>query len=242
MRTSLQITVRLVCVSIVCLALATTANATSLILNGGFESGFTSWTRVDQLGSDGTFFLQSGTTSPVSGDPVPAPPGGASAAMTDAAGPGSHVLYQDFVVPAEGAFLSFSLFIGNRSDRFATPSTLDFSTALLNQQVRVDIMRGGTGAFSVAAADVVMNLFQSQVGSPLVSGYTTFTFDLSALFAANPGQTLRLRFAETDNLAALQFGVDNVSLETVSAVPEPQSIQLLGTGLLVLLAVRRHSR
>src|SRR5215470_12306228 len=144
MRTFTQITVRVLCVSTVCLVLATTANATSLILNGGFESGFTSWNRVDQLGSDGTFFLQSGTSSPVSGDPVPLPPGGVSAAMTDAAGPGSHVLYQDFVVPAESASLSFSLFIGNRADRFVTPSTLDFSTPALNQQVRVDILRGGT--------------------------------------------------------------------------------------------------
>ena len=39
-------------VLLVSLTLATTANATSLILNGGFESGFTSWTRADQLGSE----------------------------------------------------------------------------------------------------------------------------------------------------------------------------------------------
>jgi hypothetical protein len=237
-----RITVQLIGVSIVCLSLATAANATALILNGGFESGFTSWTRVDQLGSEGTFVLQSGTTSPVNGDPVPGPPQGLTAAMTDAFGPGSHVLYQDFVVPAEGALLSFSLFIGNRADRFAIAAAagLDFSTTQLNQQARVDIMRGGTAPFSVAAADIALNLFQTQVGAPLVSGYTSFNFNLTSLFAANVGQTLRLRFAETDNLAQFQFGVDNISLETVSAVPEPQSIQLLGTGLLVLLAFRRR--
>ena len=160
--------------------------------------------------------------------------------MTDAFGPGSHVLYQDFVVPAEGALLSFTLFIGNRGDRFVTPASLDFSTPALNQQARVDILRGGTGVFSVAPADILQNLFQTQVGAPLVSGYTPFNFDLTSLFAANVGQTLRLRFAETDNVAPFQFGVDNVSLETVSAVPEPQSIQLFGTGLLVLLAIRRR--
>jgi len=163
-----------------------------------------------------------------------------NAAMTDAGGPGSHVLYQDFVVPAESAVLSFSLFIGNRADRFVTPTTLDFSTPALNQQARVDIMRGGTGAFSVAAGDIVLTLFQTQVGAPLVSGYTSFTFDLTSLFAANVGQTLRLRFAEADNLAQFQFGVDNVSLETGVTVPEPHSIQLIGTGLLVFLAVRRR--
>ena len=76
------------------------------------------WTRADQLGSDGTFSLQAGTLSPVNGDPVPAPPGGTYAAMTDAQGPGSHVLYQDFVVSASSATLSFDLFIGNRADAF----------------------------------------------------------------------------------------------------------------------------
>ncbi|HET9216191.1 MAG TPA: PEP-CTERM sorting domain-containing protein [Terriglobia bacterium] len=228
------------CVSIVCLS-APAANAIPLILNGGFESGFTSWFRVNQLGSEGTFTLQTGTLSPVNGDSVPAPPGGLTAAMTDAGGPGAHVLYQDFVVPAEGALLTFSLFIGNRADRFVTPATLDFSTPALNQQARVDIMRGGTDPFSVAAADVVLNLYQTQVGNALISGYNNFNFDLTSLFSANVGQTLRLRFAETDNLAPFQFGVDNVSLETGTAVPEPQSIPLIATGLLALLAMRRRS-
>ena len=223
------------------LSFTATANAIPLILNGGFESGFTSWVRVDQVGSEGTFTLQTGALSPVSGDPVPAPPGGLTAAMTDAAGPGSHVLYQDFLVPNEGAVLTFSLFIGNRADRFVTPTTLDFSTPALNQRARVDILRGGTDPFSVAAGDIVLVLYQTQVGNPLVSGYNNFNFDLTALFGANVGQTLRLRFAETDNLAPFQFGVDNVSLETTSAVPEPHSIPLLATGLLALLAIRRRS-
>src|SRR5437016_4892918 len=70
------------------------------INNGGFESGFAGWTRADQLGSEGTFALQTGTASPVNGTTVPAPPGGSTAAMTDAQGPGSHVLYQSFTVTA----------------------------------------------------------------------------------------------------------------------------------------------
>ena len=245
MRKFTRLTIQVMGVSIICFSLTTTANATALILNGGFESGFTSWTRVDQLGSEGTFVLQSGPLSPVNGDPVSAPPQGLTAAMTDAFGPGAHVLYQDFVVPAEGALLSFSLFIGNRAGAFAIPAAavgLDFSTPALNQQARVDIMRAGAGAFSVAPADIALNLFQTQVGAPLVSGYTSFNFDLTSLFTANVGQTLRLRFAETDNIERFQFGVDNVSLETASTVPEPQSIQLFGTGLLVLLAFRRRIR
>ena len=227
-------------VSIVFVAAPAIGSATPLILNGGFESGFTSWVRANQLGSEGTFSLQSGTVSPVNGNSVPSPPGGLNAAMTDAFGPGSHVLYQDFLVPAEGALLSFSLFIGNRADRFATPATLDFSTPALNQQARIDILRAGTDPFTVAAADILLNLYRTQVGDPLVSGYNTLNFDLTSLFSANAGQTLRLRFAETDNLSAFQFGVDNVQLETATTAPEPQSILLLGTGVLALLAIRRR--
>src|SRR5688500_12281255 len=87
-----------------------------LIDNGGFESGFSSWTIVDQVGGDGTFSLQSGTLSLVNSFTVPPPPEGSTAAMTDAPGPGSHVLYQDFAVPTGILIpyaISFSLFIGN---------------------------------------------------------------------------------------------------------------------------------
>src|SRR5947208_4200170 len=74
------------------------AHGAEILSNGGFQSGFSGWTRVDSLGSDGTFALQTGTTSPVNRTIVPAPPESSTAAMTDALGPGSHVLYQDFTV------------------------------------------------------------------------------------------------------------------------------------------------
>jgi hypothetical protein len=211
-----------------------------LINNGGFEAGFASWTRQDFAGSEGTFFLQSGTTSPVNLDPVPAPPGGIRAAMTDAQGPGSHVLYQDFVVPTNviAATLRFSLFIGNRATNptapgvplFASPSTLDWSTPALNQQARVDILRAGSDPFSVAAADVLQTVFQTNPGNTFGPGYIPFTINVGALLAAQGGQTLRLRFAEADNIFTFQLGVDNVSL---AAVPEPSSLVLCGIGTLL---------
>jgi hypothetical protein len=90
--------------------------------------------------------VQLGTLSPVNGDTVPAPPEGVRAAMSDAQGPGSHVLHQDVVIPplVPSATLSFDLFVGNRDSAFfTTPATLDFSTPTLNQQARVDIHGGG---------------------------------------------------------------------------------------------------
>ncbi|MDN3920345.1 PEP-CTERM sorting domain-containing protein [Roseateles violae] len=218
----------------------------STIANGGFEAGFTSWVRVDQVGSDGSFLLQSGLASPLNGDPVPAPPAGTTAAMSDGFGPGAHVLYQDFLATAGAQTLKFDLFVGNRADRFATPASLDFALTspigaqTLNQQVRVDLLRAAADPFSVAASDVLQSLYASQVGDPLVSGYRSFAFDLSGVLSAHGGELLRLRFAETDNLAQLQLGIDNVDI-AVNSIPEPASHALLLVGLAALLARRHHA-
>lgn len=205
----------------------------AVIVNGGFESGFSSWTRADMLGSEGTFFLQTGTASPVNASPVPAPPGGTTAAMTDAQGPGSHVLYQDFTVTAAmpAAILVFDLFIGNRDTNFFAPNTLDFSTPTLNQQARVDLLAGGSAPFSLSAADLLMNLYQTHPGDALVSGYTHISVDITSVINSHLNTPLRLRFAEVDNVLTQQLGVDNVDI-VAAAVPEPSTFVLLGLGLL----------
>jgi glucose/arabinose dehydrogenase len=231
------IVVTMTAAAVLGLAAASVAYALPVIANGGFEAGFTSWTRADQLGSEGTFLIQSGTLSPVSGNTVPAPPEGTRAAMTDSQGPGSHVLYQDFVATADPAALSFALFLGNRAGQFftPTPATLDFSTPALNQQARVDILKNTADSFSVAASDVLLNIYQTKPGDPPISGYNTITADISALLAAHAGETLRLRFAETDNVLTFQLGVDNVRFD---AIPEPGSIILLGAALALLAGAR----
>ena len=76
------------------------ALAQELIANGGFESSFTGWTAADQLGSDGSFTLQTGAASPVNAFPVPLPPGGLTAAMTDQQAGGSHVHSPDILIPS----------------------------------------------------------------------------------------------------------------------------------------------
>jgi hypothetical protein len=241
MKTSARFTISTVAATVLGLAAASSVHAVPVISNGGFEAGFTAWTRDNQTGSEGTFMLQSGTMSPVNGDAVPAPPQGTTAAMTDAAGPGSHVLYQDFLVPtADPATLSFALFIGNRANAFFTPASLDFSTPALNQQARVDIISSAADPFSVAAADVFLNLYQTKPGDPLISGYNTITTDITALLAAHVGETVRLRFAEVDNVFSFQMGVDNVSINAV--VPEPASTLLLGAALAALFGCRIGTR
>jgi hypothetical protein len=229
MRLFIRISATLVC------ALSLRAPAAS-INNGGFESGFAGWTRADQAGSDGTFALQTGAASPVNGTAVPAPPGGSTAAMSDAQGPGSHVLYQTFMVtaPVSQTMLSFDLFIGNRAAAFSTPNSLDFATPALNQQARVDILAGGANPFSVSAADVLMNLFQTTTGDALVSGYNHHASDITTLLNSHLNTPLTLRFAETDNVFTFQLGVDNVDIQE-TAVPEPSSLWLLMAGALFVV-------
>lgn len=235
-----------------CLALAggaTLPAQAGAISNGGFEAGFTGWSIADQAGSDGTFFQQSGTLSPLNGFPVPAPPQGTFAAMTDAGAGGSHVLYQDFVVPVFSgpATARFSLYVNNGAPDFYSPSSLDWAATNptgaqnLNQQARVDIMTTSADPFSVAAGDVLQNLFQTNPGDPLESGYTAYNVDVTALLLARQGQTLRLRFAEVDNVLFLNLGVDNVDIETSTPVPEPTT-WLLASGALLGLAICRLRR
>lgn len=217
--------------------------AGELLINGGFEAGFTGWTRADQLGSEGTFALQTGTASPALGLPVPAPPGGSSAAMTDAEGPGSHVLYQDFTVPVAigtNYVLSFSLYLNNYASTYYVPSpaTLDFSTRALNQQFRADITSTSADPFSVDVGDILQTLYSTQPGDPPESGYNLISTDVTALLAAHTGQTLRLRFAEVDNVDIFNAGVDDVSLTDQAAVPEPSTI-VAGVGVAGILLVRR---
>jgi hypothetical protein len=217
------------------------ASAAQILSNGGFDAGLTGWTKSDTTGSDGTFSLQTGTVSPLSGTAVPAPPSAPNSAMTDAQGPGTHVLYQDFAVtgPVGSAVLTFSLFLGNQAGAYYVPSpaTFDFGVAAFNQQARVDVLLSSAGAFSLSSNDVLLNVFQTPSGSAtLPSGYANYSFQIASVLNANVNRTLRLRFAEVDNVAPFQLGVDNVSLET-SAVPEPVSFVTAGLGVFGVLVL-----
>ena len=185
-------------------------------VNGGFETGsFAGWTVFNQEEDFGNWFVYSGTVSPESGSPIAAPPDGTYAATTDQLVPGSHILYQD--VALEAGFhhmLSFVVYYNNQAGDFATPPTLDF-TVVPNQQYRVDVLNPSAPVTSVVPGEVLATLFQTKVGDPPVLAPTIVTADLSN-FA---GTTVRLRFAEVDNVFFFAASVDNVVLTSTPAFP-----------------------
>ena len=71
-------------------------------------------------------------------------------------------------------------------------------------------MPRGSDPFDIA--DSLLNAFQTLPGDPLTSGYTLFTLDVTSLLASHLGETLRLRFAEVDNVIFFNLGVDDVHL------------------------------
>jgi len=227
---------------ILAICLGGAAHAAQILSNGGFEPNLTGWITANQPGGDGAFLLQTGTTSPATLISVPAPLEGTHAAMTDAQGPGSHVLYQDFVVPnfVGSAILSFSLYIDSSqfATTFVSPVSLDFATPALNQQVRVDILTPSGNAFDLAG--VLLNAYRTNPGDPLTSGYTATSLDVTGLLQANAGQTLRLRFAEVDNVGPLNLGVDSVALD-VAQTPEPSTLLLSATALVTLAMMRKRA-
>lgn len=215
--------------------------AAQFIVNGGFESGFSGWIRADQFGSDGMFFSQTGAASPINGFPVATPPEGAFAAMTDSIAGGSHALYQDFTIPTgviTSATVSFALSLNNAAGTYTTPAHLDWATPAINQQARVDLLTSSAGTFSVVAADVIQNLFQTTASTPaMTGGYTNFNIDITAALQGREGQSVRLRFAEVDNVNFFNFGVDNVS---VIIIPAPSALSLLM--VIPVMSTRRARR
>lgn len=190
-------------------------SSAATVVNGGFENGsLAGWTVVDA--GSGSWFVYSGTFSPFSGSPIAAPPEGTFAATSDQGGPGSHVLYQDVALEAGFSHvLSFDLYYNNQNGVFATdPDFLDYAV-IPNQQYRVDVLRAGAEPYSLVPSDILGTVFQTQEGDPPVLAPTRITFDLSA-FA---GTTVRLRFAEVDNLFYFQASVDNVAIQSVRLLP-----------------------
>jgi CubicO group peptidase (beta-lactamase class C family) len=179
-----------------------------------FEAGaITGWQAVGS-GSGGWFVYADGhkAPDPAQSDPnapfdVPDPPQGKFAAVTDANGPGTRILYRDLRL--EGRFtLQLTVFYAG-TDPFSSPPTLAHDAPEANQQFRIDLIRPSAPIDSVAKSDVLVNVFHTSPGDPARRQPTEVRMDVSAW----GGQTVRLRLAEADNQGPLGAGVDNIRFE-----------------------------
>jgi hypothetical protein len=217
--------------AIACAVMAIPASAgAATIVNGDFESGLSGWqVQTRSLsGSQSGWFTYSGTTSPLgeagSGESLFPPPQGNSAATTDQSGPSSDILYQEVTLePYWTHQLTMTLFYKNLAEEISIPSpdTLSWTGEETeneelfsegggqpNQQYRVDVMKAGTPVGSLNPSDILATVFATKEGDPESMGPTQFSVNLTP-FA---GQTVRLRFAMTDNEFYFNAGVDNVSI------------------------------
>lgn len=179
------------------------------VVNGGFETGsLAGWHVADEVGSAGTWFAYSGTTSPLSFHTIYAPPDGTYAAITDQTNPSSNALYQNVKLARhERHLLSFILYYQSYAP-IANPPTLDYNIGGGNQQYRVDVMKTTAPIMSVASSDIYRQVFATQFGAAQSTSPTQITANLSSL----AGKTVRLRFAIADNENYFNAGVDAVMI------------------------------
>jgi hypothetical protein len=186
--------------------------AQCVFVNGTFEDAtLTGWTRYFRSQNVGDWYSYTGTASPLTGHDIAAPQG-TRAVTIDHNAPTTHELYQDVTIPS-GPFATLSFYMGynNTNGYFVTLDTLDWTN---NQQFRVDLVKTTTPHESIAATDVLANLYRTQPGDRLIiSPARVFAYDVSA-FA---GQTVRVRFAAAIGLSFFPVSIDNVCL-TSSAV------------------------
>lgn len=255
---------------------ATETLAVELLVNGNFEAAPISgrppgWSSFEQAGSVGRFYLDTpGSTIPAGDSTLSqfdtpdnnfTPNGGTQYAVSIAAsdttpdqGPGAHALYQSFSLPGTPTsvnlrFQFFSRDISNLENQ-PHPSGLDYTSAgtdVINQQIRVELLRSGASPLSTASEDVIFNFNQPE--SMIVldepdSQWMQYNRDITGLVA--PGQNYTIRFASVSNRAVIVFGVDNVSIDYLGsfAIPESGSAFLFAPPALLLLgyAIRRKSR
>lgn len=149
--------------------------------------------------------------------PIPLPPDGTYAAISDQDENCSQILYQDIDIPVDGAVTcSVVVYYENLGEVFVSPPSLSYGSGFPNQQGRIDIMDPAAPDFDVGAG-VLMNVFQTEPGDPFSLGYTTVNFNLTG-FA---GETIRFRAALASNQGLFPFAIDDVTCRSITSAQIP---------------------
>ena len=225
------------------------------LINADFETGdLTGWQTLVE-GEAFPVSIESGSVTTEAGTINPSPDGNYMV-FTSQDGPGRSFLWQEFTpriwqVTDPNAFnIYFDIAINNGATAYYTPDpmSLDY-TGDPNQQARIDILKPGASITTVDPNDIIVELFQTQPGDPLIQDWQRVTKDVTSEMAAYVDQTLTLRLVQVDNQLFFNLALDNVSVgnrapyDDGSATPvpalPPMALWLLSV-LLTLLALRRR--
>jgi hypothetical protein len=193
--------------------IAPTAASAATVRNGSFEDGFDHWTRDSIGGGSWATKVRRSSDAQIK----QAPPEGKKAAYASQHDPSSNILYQDVdLKPNRKSRLTVWVAYKCKALDFATPDSLDPGSSDFkrgddgNEQFRIDVMDPEAPIRSVDAADVLKPVFRTEVGDPRHHRW----FKVHANLSSFDGDTVRLRFAEVDNLGFLTVGVDGVKVTT----------------------------
>jgi hypothetical protein len=180
----------------------------AIVTNGGFETGNLSGWQQLQDSPFGTWEVYTGNLTPAFGRPVPIPPEGTHAAITEQSNESLQILYQDVTLPRAGSEIQLSLFAYYTAYApITSPENLDPGLPP-NEQYRIDVMKPSAALDSVSSGDILATAFRTLSGDPTSLGPTLKTADLSA-FA---GQTVRIRLAVVVTEDVLNAGADAIGV------------------------------
>ena len=186
---------------------------TELLTNGGFETGdLTGWTFEPTPEAAGDVYVIAGVATPRNAFPTAGPSEGTYYAVFEQDENFAGALFQSFTVPDgdEDVVLTFDMFVYNSNgDTEVDGGFIGYSGLVENQHVRVNVLPATAGTFDVADPGI-QNVYLDVDGDTMPLPYISYEFDLPL----TPGETYRLRFAESSNMGYMSTGVDNVSVKS----------------------------